>query len=38
MKKVIYITLLVTCVITLSSCRGSGGKKIATEALEFVEK
>ena len=38
MKKVIYITLLVTSVIGLSSCRGSGGKKVATEALEFIEK
>lgn len=38
MKKVIYITLLITCVISLSSCRGSGGKKVATEALEFIEK
>lgn len=38
MKKVIYITLLVTCVISLSSCRGSGGKKVATEAFEFIEK
>ena len=38
MKKVIYITILVTCVIGLSSCRGSGGKKVATEALEFIEK
>lgn len=38
MKKVIYITLLVTCVISLSSCKGSGGKKVATEAIEFIEK
>ena len=38
MKKVIYITLLVTCVIGLSSFRGSGWKKVATEALEFIEK
>ena len=38
MNKVIFITLLVTCVIDLSSCRGSGGKKVATEALEFIEK
>lgn len=38
MKKVIYITLLVTCVIGLSSCRGCGGKKVATETLEFIEK
>lgn len=38
MKKVIYITLLVTCVISLFSCRGSGGKKVATESLEFIEK
>ena len=38
MKKVIYITILVSCVIGFSSCRGSGGKKVATEALEFIEK
>ena len=38
MKQVICITLLVTSVIGLSSCRGSGGKKVATEALEFIEK
>ena len=38
MKKTFQLLLLVTCVIGLSSCRGSGGKKVATETLEFIEK
>ena len=38
MKNLFYLTFVVACVISLSSCRGSGGKKVATETLEFIEK
>ena len=38
MKTLFYLTFVVACVISLSSCRGSGGKKVATETLEFIEK
>ena len=38
MKKVIYITLLVTCVISLFSCRGSSGQKAVKLAKEYLGK
>ena len=38
MKKVIYITLLVTCVIGLSSCRGSSGQKAMQMAKKYIGK
>ena len=38
MKIVIYITLLVTCVIGLSSCRGSSGQKAVKLAKEYLGK
>ena len=38
MNKVIYITLLVTCVIGLSSCRGSSGQKAVKLAKEYLGK
>ena len=38
MKKVIYITLLVTCVISLFSCRGSSGQKAAKLAKGYLGK
>ena len=38
MKKVIYITLLVSCVIGLSSCRGSNGQKAVKFAKEYLGK
>ena len=38
MKKAIYIALLVTCVIGLSSCRGSSGQKAVKLAKEYLGK
>ena len=38
MKKVIYIFLLVTCVIGLSSCRGSSGQKAVQMAKKYIGK
>lgn len=38
MKKVIYITLVVTCVIGLSSCRGNSGQKAMQMAKKYIGK
>ena len=38
MKKVIYITLLVSCLIGLSSCRGGSGQKAMQMAKKYIGK
>ena len=34
----LMLSLLFGVYLMSSSCRGSGGKKVATEAMEFLEK
>lgn len=38
MKRRVFILSFFIIAILLCSCKGSGGKKIATEATEFIEK
>lgn len=41
MRNLVHITVILTIgvvMFTLSSCRGSAGKKAATEALEYMER
>lgn len=38
LPKLVILLLLTTIVVGFSSCRGSAGKKAATEATEFLEK
>ncbi|MDE6322021.1 MAG: hypothetical protein K2L93_06955 [Muribaculaceae bacterium] len=38
MKLYVTFAVLIACLILFASCRGSAGKKAATEALELIEK